>query len=211
MRTSLARAALILATHCLPQKDHAWGLAMQAELEQAIEAGQPLRFAVGCLAASLWRMPAQEEGRFSLTAHGLAIGLMVPVAAAQISGAIFGISRFLNTGGVAAVGSLQRAFLASAYQAGVPLLAMLALFLAAGHLRMAWVLLDRDWARVETSAAFTLAAAITSIVLLGLLEFDVAQAVRQCAIVVIELAGLVMLARWHTHLPGLACADTSTG
>jgi hypothetical protein len=211
MRVSLARAMLGLATLCMATKHHAWGLAMQAELEEAIEAGKPLRFALGCLAASLCRMPTHEEGRFSLTAHGLAIGLMVPLAALQIGGTVLGISHLLHIGSFAAAGSLQAYFLAGAYRVAIPLLAILTLLLGLGHLRMAWMLLERDWRRVETMAAFTLAAAMTSIVLIGLLDFDIAQALRQCAIVLIELAGLAVLGLWHTELPERACIDLATG
>lgn len=201
MKSALARATMALATACMAKKDQAWAQAMQAELEKAINARKPLRFAFGCLFASLRRMPTHDEGRFTLTSHGFAIGLMLPVAALQLGGALSGVSRFLSIGNFAAAGSLQAFFLANAYQVAIPLLAILTLLLGVGHLRMAWALLDRDWSRVETTAAFTLAAAITSIVLLGLLDFGTAQALRQVGIVVIELAGLNVLARWHAELP----------
>lgn len=211
MRARLCRAMLTLAIACMSNKHHAWGLAMQAELEEAIDAGKPLRFALGCLAATLSRMPTHEEGRFSLTAHALAIGLMIPVGALQVSGMLLGISHFLSIGSFAAAGSLQSVFLASAYQAAIPLLVVLTLLIGAGHLRMAWTLLDRDWPRVETTAAFTLAAAITIIVLLGLLDFNVAQASRQGAIILIELTGLAVLSRWHAARPELGSAGPATG
>lgn len=211
MSAPLSRAILKLAASCMEKERHAWGLAMQVELEEAIAAGKPMRFALGCLAVSLCRMPTHEEGRFSLTAHALALGLMVPVATLQVGGTLFGFSRFLSIGSFAAAGSLQGYFLTSAYQALIPVLAALMLLLGVGQVRMAWALLNRDWARVETAGALTLAAAMTIFILLGLLDFDVTQALRQGAILLIELAALAILARWHAELPQPAYADQATG
>jgi hypothetical protein len=210
MRAALARTMLALAALCMGSRYRDWGLAMQAELEEAIEAGTPLRFAFGCLVASWSRMPMHEEGRFSLTAYALALGLIVPVAAFQIGSTVSDFPGFMGLGGFAAPGSVESYLLASTYQV-IPLLAALSLLLGAAQLRMAWVLLNRDWARVERAGAFTLAAAMTIIILLGLLDFHLAQALRQGAILLIELAALAVLVRWQTALPQPAWADEATG
>lgn len=54
---------MTLATACMEEQHREWGLAMQAELEEAIDAGKPLRFAFSCLVAALRRMPVHNEGR----------------------------------------------------------------------------------------------------------------------------------------------------
>lgn len=173
---------------------------MRIELEEAIAEGGGLRFALGCLVASWWGMPAHDEGRFSLTAHALALGVIVPMGAFQVVGLWRGFPALLRTGGFAAPDSLQGYLMTSAYQGLTPLVAVVSLLLGWAHLRLAWTLLDRDWARVEAAGALSLAAAITVTILIGLLDCNVAQSLRQGAILLIELMIVAAVARWHAEL-----------
>ena len=211
MMTSVSRAMLTLAMACMGEKHRAWGLAMRAELEEAIDAGKPLRFAFGCLAVSLMRMPTHAEGRFSLTTHALALGLMIPMAALQIGCAVIGSPYFPTGSGAAAVSAFQMTLLTSAYQALMPLLAVLLLLLGVGQLRMAWTLLDRDWPRVMATGALTLATTMAIVTLRGLLYLDLGHTLVQGVILAIELAVLAGLGQWHAELPPIACADHPTG
>ena len=199
MRTPIAQAMMTLAAACMEEKHREWGLAMQAELEEAIDAGKPLRFASGCLVAALGRMPLHSEGRFSLTAHAFAIGLLIPVATLQIGLALFGFPDTLARG--SALTSGQNALLAGTYHATIPLLVLLMLVLAIGHLGMAWLLLNHDWPRVVKAGALTLSTTMAIVTFRAVLNLDISQALLQGAILVIELAVLAGLQSWHADLP----------
>lgn len=209
MKTSIARAMVTLASACMEEKHSEWGLAMQAELEEAIAAGKPLRFAVGCLAASLRRMPVHNEGRFSLTAHAFALGLLIPVAALQTGLALFGFPHSLARG--SALTSGQNALLGGMYHATIPLLVVLMLVLAIGHLGMAWLLLNRDWQRVVKAGALTLSTMIAIVTFMSVLNLEVGLALLQCAILMVELAVLGGLASWHADLLQPREADLAAG
>ncbi|MBJ7499454.1 MAG: hypothetical protein JHC57_06850 [Sphingopyxis sp.] len=209
MKTSIARAMVTLASACMEEKHSEWGLAMQAELEEAIAAGKPLRFAVGCLAASLRRMPVHNEGRFSLTAHAFALGLLIPVAALQTGLALFGFPHSLARG--SALTSGQNALLGGMYHATIPLLVALMLVLAIGHLGMAWLLLNRDWQRVVKAGALTLSTMIAIVTFMSVLNLEVGLALLQCAILMVELAVLGGLASWHADLLQPREADLAAG
>ncbi|QCB56674.1 hypothetical protein E5675_21010 [Sphingopyxis sp. PAMC25046] len=199
---------MTLATACMEERHREWGLAMRAELEEAIDAGKPIRFASGCLVAALRRMPVHPEGRFSLTAHAFALGLLIPVAALQIGCAVFGFPHSLARGGMLTSG--QNALLAGTYHALIPLLAVLMLLLAIGHLAMAWMLLDRDWSRLLKTGALTLSTTIAIVTFMAVLNLDTAQAALQGALLLVELAVLAGLASWHTDLPQTRGADRTT-
>ena len=208
MRTTIARAMMALATACMDEKRRDWGLAMRAELEEAIEAGNPLRFSFGCLVAALRRMPVHSEGRFSLTAHAFALGLMIPIAALQIGSALFGFPHSLARGSVLSLG--QNSLLADSYHSAIPLLVLLMLVLAIGHLAMAWMLLDRDWPRVLKTGALTLSTTIAIVTFMAVLNLEIDQALLQGAVLLVELAVLAGLASWHADLPQRG-ADHATG
>lgn len=201
MRVFLSRAVIALAIACLGERHRSWALAMEAELEEAIDAGEPLAFAFGCLTASLRHMPFHSEGRFTLSAYALAICVMVPMAALQIGCAILSWPFLPAVGGIAVISGEQHPLLASAYRAATPSLVILMLLLGLGHLRLARLLLERDWSRVIAAGAFTLAVSATLLLLMGALFLDGTQVVHQGAILLLELGILAGLARWHAELP----------
>lgn len=207
MRAAISRAILTLATLGMRSRDQGWGIAMRSELEEAIAEGAGLRFAFGCLVASLGRMPTHDEGRFSLAIHALALGLIVPMGAFQLVGLLQGFPVMLSVSDLAVPNSLQGYLMTSAYQGLTPLIAAVSLLLGGAHLRLAWTLLDRDWARVQAAGAMSLAAAVTIIIMISLLDCNVGQALRQGAILLLELAIVATLARWHAELPQPSQSD----
>jgi len=200
MKASLARALMTLALASMEERRRPWGLAMQAELEVAIEVGGALRFALGCLVATVVRLPVHAEGRFTLTAHILALGLMVPLAALQIGCAVLDFPFFVPDAGVIDLIAQQNPLTVSAYRMVVPSVIGLLLVLGIGHLRMAWLILERDWPRVVKTASLTLAATLTVLPVMVLLSLDLTQLLLQTSILIVELFMLSAMARWHGEL-----------
>ncbi len=94
----------------------------------------------------------------------------------------------------------MKLLLRGVYQAAIPSLALLLLLLGLGHLRIAWAMLERDWAGVTRLAALTLAAAATLIIFMNVLFLNGTQALLQAAVLVIEVATVWRVARWHARL-----------
>lgn len=205
MTAAVARAVVALAGSCLGDRRREWALAMQAELEAAIDDGRPLAFAAGCLTGALRGMPAHAEGRFALASHAVALGLIVPIGALLVSGTLPGFP-FLPSGHAGMAGWLgdggHPALLNAANQGAVPALALLVLALIAGHLLMPWFLLDRDWARVAVLARLNAAATATLFLFTGILVLDETYMLLPAAGLAIEVCAIAILFRWHGHLPG---------
>ncbi|WP_294258016.1 hypothetical protein [uncultured Sphingomonas sp.] len=168
-----------------------------------------MKFAFGCLLAAGRGMFTAEEGRFVLTSYTVAIGLLLPMAALQIGCALFGLP-YLYPGrhglvGAMIDGDLQASLLRGVYQAAIPSLALLQLLIGLGQLRIAWVVLERDWAAVLRWGSLSLAASATLVMFLSVLFIDGRQALLQGAVLAIELATTAGLARWYAHFsPGPA-------
>lgn len=202
---------MALAVCCFDESRRAWAVAMRAEFETAAADGKPLSFATGCLAAAWRELLTREQGRFVLTNYALVLGLMLPMAALQIGCALLGLP-YLYPGqqglsGALLEGKAHEALVRSVYQAAIPSLALLQLLIGLGHLRIAWVMLNRDWTAVRRLGAGALAAAATLILFMGVLFLNGIQALLQGAILVIELAIVAIVARWHAQLfPSAATA-----
>lgn len=204
MKAGMARALMTLAVSCLGESRRGWSAAMQAEFETAVTEKEALPFAAGCLAAAWREMLAHEEGRFVLTNYALALGLMIPMAALQIGCALLGLP-YLYPGsdglpGAILEGSAHEALLRGVYQVAIPSLVLLLLVLGAGHLRIAWAMLDRDWSHVMRMGALMLATATTLIVFMSVFYLDCSQALLLAAVLAIELVTVSMVARWHARL-----------
>jgi hypothetical protein len=211
MKTLLPRAIMALAICCLDESRHEWSIAMQAEYEIAVGEGASLSFAVGCLVAAWREMLTRREGRFTLTSYGLALGLMIPMAAVQIGCAVLGLP-YLYPGqeglpGALLLGGAQEVAMRSVYQAAVPAVAFLLMLLGLGQLCIAWAMLERDWGRVTRIGMLTLAAAATLIIFMSALFLDCSQALLQSVVLLIELATIWMVARWHAQLFPAARAE----
>ena len=213
MSTALSQAVMTLAVCCMGESRRGWALAMQIEFEAAAAEGRSLRFAIGCLAAAWRELLVREEGRFVLTSYALALGLMIPMAALQIGCALLGLP-YLYPGqkglaGALLEGGTHEALLRGVYQAAVPSLAVLLLLLGVAHLRIAWAMLEHDWSRVTRTGTLMLAGAATLVIFMGALFLDGTQALLQVAVLVVELATVSVVARWHAQLFPAALAEDS--
>jgi hypothetical protein len=203
MIAAVSRAVMALAIGCLGRHRRDWALAMEAEFEAAREDGKPLSFALGCLSAAWRELPAHEEGRFTIASHALAFVLILPTAALLMSGIItdFPYSYLGQVDGydlLQAAGG-QEAVLSEANRSAVPSLAALAVLLAASHLRIAWLVLERDWARVAAVGALAAAATMTLFIFTIVAFTCDASAVAQAAALALELVTVSALARWHAR------------
>ena len=194
---SVARAVMALAVSCLGGRGRDWALAMEGEFEAASEDGKPLSFALGCLMAAWRELPAHEEGRFTIASHVLALVLLVPTAALLVSSLAtdFPASYF---GLPDSIGG-QEPLLNEANLSAVPSLAILLVGLAASHLRLAWLVLDRDWARVAALGTLLAAASVTLILFAALVFATFAFPLAQAGTLAIELTAVSALARWHAR------------
>jgi hypothetical protein len=194
---------MTLAARSLGDSRREWALAMQAEFEAAMDDRRPLAFAIGCLIAAWREMPSQEQGRFLLANYALALGLLVPMAGLQFACAAG--SSYLFAGqaelySVLAPGGAQDPYLAEAHRSAIPILLALWVMLGSGHLRLAWVVLERDWSRVISAAAFTVAASATLVIFTGVLFLNDACVALQAVLLAIELGATYASARWHARL-----------
>lgn len=199
MRTALASALMKLAARGLGDSRREWALAMQVEFRVAVEDGRPLAFATGCLLAAFGELPKHRAGRFALASHLLALGLLLPMAVLQFK-CIAG-PPFLSLGerglyAMLAPGSPQEPYLNHAYHSAIPALLALWFLLGAGHLRLAWHVLERDWARVARTAALTVAASATLVIFTVVLFLDDTAAGAQALLLAMELGAIYALARW---------------
>lgn len=197
MKTALSRAIMSVTTCCLDERRTDWSAAMRAEFEIAVSDGKSLPFAIGCLGAALQDMPRREEGRFTLSSYGLALGVVVPMAVFQIGCALFGIPYIHPTQALA--GPMLEG-MNHIYRAAVPSLTLLLLLTGLGHLCIAWAMLERDWRRVMRLGRLAMAATVTLVMLMSLLFLDIYQVVLQAIILSVELAAIIVVAKWHAQL-----------
>jgi hypothetical protein len=201
---AVARAVMILASRCFGERRRTWAMAMQAELEVAIEDGQPLTFAIGCLASAVQEMPAHSEGRFTLAVHAIVFGLMIPAAGLLVSATLLGFpslfSGHVGINGWLAGGEAVTSLLNPSNHSAVPALALLVLALVSGHLVMPWFVLERDWRRVVVLGRLNVAATATLLIFTGILFLDETFMLLPVAGLVIEWSAIAALSRWHGHL-----------
>jgi len=203
MTTKLAYVAMALAEACLGGRRRDWAMAMRAEFDIAIVDGKPLAFASGCLVGALREMPRHAEGRFALTSHALALGLL-PIAALMIVGTTAGFP-FLSSGHAGIAGWLAGTgapeSLLTPWNSGfAPPLAMLIWGLIVGHALMPWFILERDWDRVGMLARVNGAATVTLFLFTGVLFLDMAFMVLPTIGLAIELWAVWLLHRWQTDI-----------
>jgi hypothetical protein len=72
--------------------------------------------------------------------------------------------------------------------------------LGAGHLRLAWFVLERDWSRVISTGALTVAASATLVIFTGVLFLNDASVALQASLLAVELSAIYASARWHSQL-----------
>ena len=202
MTAALAKALMRLAAASLGRHRREWAHAMQAEYEAAVEDGRPLAFAAGCLVGALREMPAHDGGRFVLANYILAIGLILPVTIIMLSGLAAEFGQFGARQGQS-FGTGGGPLLTEGNRSALPSLAFLVFLLGAAHLRIAWSLLECDWPRVAETGRMIAALTLTLALFSGVVFVSEAGLVH-AAVAAIELAGVVVLARWHAQLPAEA-------
>ena len=200
-----------VAMRCFGDHRRDWALAMHGEFEAALEDGRPLGFAVGCLAAAWRDMPAHPQGRFTLANQGLALGLIVPLAALCLWSALLGYPylAFGDVGmrGFLAGASRQLPLLNDGDWAIAPPLTLLVLALAASQLLLAWFVVERDWARVAAAQRFNAAGLTTLVIVTAVLALDMVRMLQPLALLVTEVLAVEALAWWHNHLPQRDAAE----
>lgn len=209
MRAPVSRALMALAVDLLGESRREWALAMRVEFEAARAEGQGLAFATGCLIAASREMPKHSEGRHVLANHALALGLLIPMAAFQFASA-FGFASTIEgpvSEGIFLPRAAQNPFVSYPQLRALPCLLVLWLLLGMSHLRLAWVLVERDWARVIKTSALIGATTVTLIMFTGAVLLDVTSVVLQSAAIAIELTALVAAARRQARLPRYAVLD----
>lgn len=203
MTAALARTLLSLATCCLGESRRNWALAMQGELEAAIEGGKPLAFAIGCVIAAWREMPRFPEGRFVLANNALALGILLPMAGLQLasgaglSSAFSGLDGFY---GGPVLGSVQDLYFRKAYMGAIPSLLGLSLLLWVLQLRFSWLLLEGDWLRLARVGSLIAGATVTLVIFTGVLFLDGRGAVLQASTLVIDFVVAFASARWHGRI-----------
>jgi len=210
MMLAVAKALMSLATCCLGESRRDWAFAMQGEFDAAIEEGCPLTFAAGCLIAAWREMPRQAEGRLVLANYALALGLLLPMAVLQFTHAIGVILLFIGQvgpGGLLSSGGTQNPYLVWSQLSAAPILLMLWLLLGVGHLRLAWVLVDRDWSSVVKVGALIGAATVTLFTFMGVLFLDVGSLISHAAALAFEFAAIIAAARGQARLVLAASPD----
>ncbi len=174
---------------------------MEGEFEAAAERGQALVFAAGCLIAAWREMPKHEEGRLVLANYTLALGLLIPMGFLQFAAAIGFPNLFPGQDGpYRMIGGAEGPFLAEAQLTARPALLIIWLLLGISHLRLAWALVERDWARITDFGAAIAATTVTIFIFSEVMSFDVASLIPQAAALAIELAVILLMARWQARV-----------
>lgn len=198
MTAVLARALMALAIHCLGERRRDWALAMQVEFESVSEDGRPLAFAFGCLIAAYRELAVHEEGRLAIAGHSLAFVLVIPAAALLVSTVLADFpTSFLGPQGAHGLDGLlgeQKPLLSEANLAAVPALAVLIGLLAGSQLRLAWLMLERDWTGVAAIAMLMAALTVTLVILTSLVFDHSGSALAQAAALAVELTSISALA-----------------
>jgi hypothetical protein len=192
---------MALAVSSLGDRRRDWALAMEVEFEAARADGKPLAFALGCLMAAWRELPAHEEGRLKIASHALAFLLILPIAALLASNVLAGFPGSylgpIGSDGWMDLSGGQTPLLSDGNQSAIPALGTLILLLAGAHLRLAWLVLERDWERVAALGMLITAATMALTIFTSIVFAYCASALTQALILTVELASIWALARRH--------------
>jgi hypothetical protein len=183
-----------LATRCLGHHRREWAQAMREEFEAACADGRSLSFAWGCLTAAWRELPRHAEGRYMIASHGIAFVLVIPTAALLVASLMSGFPYSYLT----ALGG-EEPLLSEGNLFALPSLALLLVVVAAAHLSIAWLLLERDWAGVLRVGALLAAVSVTLLLFTGLVFVTFIFPLALAAALAIELAAIFALAGWHAE------------
>jgi hypothetical protein len=203
MTAGVSRALMLVADCCLGESRREWAHAMLGEFEVAVAEGRPFVFAAGCLVAAWREMPNHAEGRLVMSIYALALGVLIPMAVLPFAltlgfSPVFAGGQAFN--GVLPVGMSLNPLLGPSQADAAPGLLALWLLIGVGHLRLAWVLVELDWAGVVKVAALIGAALLTLILFMAALAVDLRFVALQAAAMTIEFGALTGAARRHARL-----------
>jgi hypothetical protein len=198
MTAPVSRALLLVASRSLGSDRRAWGLAMEAEFEEAVDDGEPLMFALGCLIAAWRQIGKSSEGRLILADYALAMGLLVPMAALHFQQA----GAFLSSAdgspfGMSGAGAGLSSYLGWSQDTASPIVLIMWLLLGVTHLCLAWTLVEGDWPRVVKCGTLIGAAMITLSLFTGVLMLDLSPLTAPLAELAIVSAAIGATFRWH--------------
>ena len=131
-----------------------------------------------------------------IASHGLAFVLVIPTAALLVASLMSGFPYFY----LAALG--EEPLLSDGNQFALPSLALLLVVVAAAHLRIAWLLLERDWAGVFKLGSLLAALSVTLLLFTGLVFVTFIFPLALAFALAIELAAIFALARRHAEVFG---------
>lgn len=186
-----------LARHCIGAGRGDWGAAMQAEFEEAARDGRPLAFATGCLFAAWREMGMQQEGRGVLANYTLALGMLLPMAALQLGGAVGLATPYGDRAAIGMLASQAGAnpYLICVHASAASLVALLWLLLAAAHVSLAWMLVDENWPGIVKSGAVIGATTTTLALFAGVTMLDPSALIPQVAGLAVEYVAIGLVAR----------------
>ena len=211
MRAAVARALMALGNYCLGESRCDWASAMQAEYDEAAAEGRQLDFAAGCLIAAAREMPHHVEGRLTIADHALALGLLVPMAFLQFACAIGLSGGRKGVYAMLAMDGGRMPYLANAQFSALPVLLVLWLLLGICHLRLAWLLLDRNWTGVVRAGAMIASAALTLVLMVVVLQLQAVFLVPVVGMLAVEGLGLFALAQWDGRASSGALPVSAVG
>lgn len=199
MTRPLARLLMGMAVAAMAVDRRDWSDAMTAEYDAAAADGRALPFAAGCLVAAWRNLFTSPAGRYVVTGYTVVLGIMLPMAALQIGCALFGLPYLYpdqrGLAGALLVGGGHEALLRSLYLAALPALALIQMVAGVGHLRLAWCVVEQDWADALRWSLWTMAGVTALVIVMGVLFLDGRQAIAQAVVVASELAMLHVIAR----------------
>ena len=165
---------------------------MQEEYEVARADGAGLSFAWGCLLTAWRDLPKHEQGRFMIASHLLALLLLIPTAAGLVASMVSDFPyAFFEAAGA------QPPLLSEGNLSALPPLILLLALVAAAHLRMAWLVLERDWALVLPLGSLLAAATMTLFLFAALVFVSFVVPLILGVALALELVAISALARWH--------------
>ena len=208
MTVAVSRALLALASRSLGSDRRTWAMAMEAELEAAVDDRRPFLFALGCLFAAWREIGKHSEGRLIVATYALAFGVLIPMAAMQFQQAV----GFLSSADGPPFGNPSASdgpnlYLIWSQNSAIPVLLITWLLLGMAHLFLAWMLVEGDWPRIVKCGTLIGAAMITLSLFMGVLMLDLSSLRAQVAELAIEFVAVVSISRWHTRVLANASRD----
>ena len=211
MSSTLSKIVMVIAIACLGNYGREWARLMLAEFRIASEEGRPLSFAFQCLWRALREMPKHQEGRLALGRYGVALFLMLPIAAILTAGAIGGYP-FIDLPGLHphAASEWAPGGVNEGNRFAMQTLTTMFAILAVRMPMVAWLVTERNWARIGNLQRLAAAIITTIAIFTSVLMREALSAALPALLLGLEFAAVATLARWHALAHGKAEeADTA--